>query len=44
LDDIDFALAISDFCARARSVRETRWQRPDAFGAATAPNVRRRQH
>ena len=41
LDDIGFAPAISDFCARARSLRGTPWQRPDVFRAATTPNVRR---
>jgi hypothetical protein len=31
--------AISDFCARARSLRGTPWQRPDAFGVAITPHV-----
>jgi hypothetical protein len=35
LDGIGFAPAISDFCARARSLHGTPWQRPDAFNAAT---------
>jgi hypothetical protein len=39
LDDIGFAPAISDFCARARSLRGTPWQRPDDFGVEIIPNV-----
>ncbi len=39
LDDIGFAPAISDFCARARSLRGTPWQRPDDFDVEIIPNV-----
>jgi uncharacterized protein YecE (DUF72 family) len=39
LDDIGFAQAISDFCARARSLRGTPWQRSDDFGVEMIPNV-----
>jgi hypothetical protein len=39
LDDIGFAPAISDFCARARSLRGTPWQRPDDYGVEIIPNV-----
>jgi hypothetical protein len=39
LDDISSVLAISDFCVRARSLRGTPRQRPDAFGVAITPHV-----
>ena len=41
LDDIGFARAISDFCALRDFVTWSVVAGPDAFGAATAPNVPR---
>src|SRR5262245_18890676 len=39
LDDISSVPAISDFCARVRSLSGTPSQRPDDFGVEILPNV-----